>query len=1007
MKKTLITVIAIIVSAFVFNIGSSRAFADSSLVYSFSMPPITVCEDVSNDAVKVGSDIEFYVDGVDYYMFLPSTADLSSVKVRYVGSRVLFDQLTGQTYEYGDVLTMPVSVGENSVYEYDEAEEKYYVYKFIALSAVNSMTMYVSLDNGMQDVLAINTDIDNSASGSLTIIDNGGSNRYNGKLDRIQGSKVSPYVPSGEIETKNSYDITLAAKTSVLSDASKSCEWSLIAPRQWIYDAWASPEDSLRPADSIYDQSGFSYLNAFYTYNALVKDEYSNIAGEFTDVYINGKYWGVYIVSAKPEQGGVFDVPDLDAKTQSLEGVDLPHWCIAADTDPDDEAIKAGIRQYFYDPARYTDEDTDISGGYVLTSGSNSDFYFVTRRGVEFSVISPKNPSKDEMIYISCYVQQFEDALSSPTGYNKLGKHYSEYADTTSFEAMMLVYSFYMNWKMFRQSTYISKDADTSEGPSKLVFGPAWDFEQRYYSGTGMFGESMIYTVENQYAWPEYFWQHGELMSGMYGMNGKMKDVLATLLGDKRTDMIYSLKEMTDNYAPSQQMNWIRWGMSESFQTVSNSVDYNIRTRYENWYGEVWNDYEQLEGIYVDGRDNKDGSYTFTAHIKGNYSGEPVWYKVQGNKTDLVQFSKGETSVTVRDEGIYICAVEGNNNAYASYATSEVFSSDTIKMYSNPVSAENLKGIGVTDLPAGNINWAKLRATELTDGQKTLSAGTNIRTGYNRSVPSGNYGYDFSKGELLKGTLIGDLTGIDTTEKTGRNSAFDNDPATSFAPFIGNAYYYCGIDAGTPHILSKVRVLQQAGNPHRFKGAIIQGSNDQKTWYNLYISDHEAKEGVWEEITVFDVNLGFRYFRYINRTERGDVAELEFYGLEGQISESPENYEYTVPLDHVKVFYDANEGTVKTDYSVMIHGGIYSGLPVPQRKGFSFAGWYTDPTDGIRIEESSKVYAIGDITLYAHWDEEEKKDDSGKLKMIAIVGILAVGLFIGGVIMGKKRSARY
>lgn len=45
----------------------------------------------------------------------------------------------------------------------------------------------------------------------------------------------------------------------------------------------------------------------------------------------------------------------------------------------------------------------------------------------------------------------------------------------------------------------------------------------------------------------------------------------------------------------------------------------------------------------------------------------------------------------------------------------------------------------------------------------------------------------------------------------------------------------------------------------------------------------------------------------------------------------------------------------------------YPSLPVPQRAGFTFNGWFTAKTGGTKITSSTKFTAATDQTLYAQW----------------------------------------
>lgn len=68
------------------------------------------------------------------------------------------------------------------------------------------------------------------------------------------------------------------------------------------------------------------------------------------------------------------------------------------------------------------------------------------------------------------------------------------------------------------------------------------------------------------------------------------------------------------------------------------------------------------------------------------------------------------------------------------------------------------------------------------------------------------------------------------------------------------------------------------------------------------------------------------------------------------------------------VTYDLMGGTMADDSAKIVeYGSPYGTLPTPTQSGRIFLGWYTDPTGGSRVTESSVVGAAGDETLYARW----------------------------------------
>lgn len=77
-------------------------------------------------------------------------------------------------------------------------------------------------------------------------------------------------------------------------------------------------------------------------------------------------------------------------------------------------------------------------------------------------------------------------------------------------------------------------------------------------------------------------------------------------------------------------------------------------------------------------------------------------------------------------------------------------------------------------------------------------------------------------------------------------------------------------------------------------------------------------------------------------------------------TEPPEPATLTVTLD-------ANKGSCPQKQLTVSAGGVYGSLPIAERSGFTFTGWYDSRNGGRRIDEASVVTASGDHTLYAHW----------------------------------------
>jgi len=71
------------------------------------------------------------------------------------------------------------------------------------------------------------------------------------------------------------------------------------------------------------------------------------------------------------------------------------------------------------------------------------------------------------------------------------------------------------------------------------------------------------------------------------------------------------------------------------------------------------------------------------------------------------------------------------------------------------------------------------------------------------------------------------------------------------------------------------------------------------------------------------------------------------------------------------VTFKPNGGTVKTKSKKVLKGEVIASYPSPTRKGYTFQGWYTKKTGGVKI---TKQYVVKkNVTLYARWIKNTKK----------------------------------
>ena len=145
----------------------------------------------------------------------------------------------------------------------------------------------------------------------------------------------------------------------------------------------------------------------------------------------------------------------------------------------------------------------------------------------------------------------------------------------------------------------------------------------------------------------------------------------------------------------------------------------------------------------------------------------------------------------------------------------------------------------------------------------------------------------------LSGTVIGTQYSVDynTGDKSltvnVKENVFDGDYDTFFASYDRSGTWV-GMDLGKKHLIRKVGYSPRVGQEGRVELAVIEGANepDFSDALPIYVIRNSAPSNM---MTYGDVSCsrGFRYVRYVTPHDvRCNLAELEFYGLEGEGDDS-------------------------------------------------------------------------------------------------------------------------
>ena len=118
-----------------------------------------------------------------------------------------------------------------------------------------------------------------------------------------------------------------------------------------------------------------------------------------------------------------------------------------------------------------------------------------------------------------------------------------------------------------------------------------------------------------------------------------------------------------------------------------------------------------------------------------------------------------------------------------------------------------------------------------------------------------------------------------------------------------------------------------------------------------------------DESYEYSVSNGYKFEKDINYQ-----LTVKFFGSISDDLATAGRYDYiAVYIDRAfQVTFDPNGGTVNEASRYVGSGQQYGTLPVPSYDGIEFLGWYTAPTGGELITDTSLMSAEP-ITLYAHW----------------------------------------
>ncbi len=298
---------------------------------------------------------------------------------------------------------------------------------------------------------------------------------------------------------------------------------------------------------------------------------------EYSDVYVDGNYWGLYLVTEKTEvETNRIEITDLDKKNQRAN----PQTVIS-EAETFDQGDKRGV---------LLDNDPgDITGGYLLerdyrfdkeygSSRKMTTSYFETKgMHTPIGIKSPEFASKKEVDYICDLISEMEQAITSPDGYSDSGKYYLDYIDLDSWVKWYMIAEIAYDSDKDVTNTLIYKDADKKD--PLIYMGPVWDYDNRFGGSVNSPSPLVLSKLEHDgwladAGWCRYLYDKNEFHDAVLReWKGFFRNYL-------QNDAMDNIDKWQDKISKSVRCDNIRWYRGEGYNKKWPTEDGEFSDKY-------------------------------------------------------------------------------------------------------------------------------------------------------------------------------------------------------------------------------------------------------------------------------------------------------------------------------------------------------------------------------------------------------------------------------------------
>lgn len=295
------------------------------------------------------------------------------------------------------------------------------------------------------------------------------------------------------------------------------------------------------------------------------------------NLYVNGEYLGVYFLVEKIELSKTrIDISSVYEEMKKEYGKKLETYSFESWKDSESLA-----ERYYYN---VENNPKDLTGGYLLeldvSDYDETASRFVTSRGNRYTMKRANYSSKEQVNYIADYWQEFEDALYSETGYNHLGKYYTEYIDLESFAKQWLMYELTIENSM-ASSVYFYKESDvTGDGLLHACF--PWDMEHSYLTYSAQNEMWLKDSLTSNRYWSR-FWIHEDFREEVRRLwNEEFLEVIAKMVAEEPSNAEDSMKniswykESLVNIAAMERSRWWKMNPIERCEVIRDFLNTRV-----------------------------------------------------------------------------------------------------------------------------------------------------------------------------------------------------------------------------------------------------------------------------------------------------------------------------------------------------------------------------------------------------------------------------------------------